>query len=124
MCERVTRSKRYIQNNKAYDVSIDKIKIEIDEHKSIQKNTYKKSLYERNGNKWSVNECLQLQREYELLELSVDEIAAKHKRSPKAIMFMLDKEGIENYNSLYLKRANQMANAGIINEEVVTAIFA
>ena len=55
------------------------------------------SLVQRNGFPWSVNECLQLQREYELLELSIDEIATKHKRTPKAIMFKLDKEGFADY---------------------------
>ena len=58
------------------------------------------SLVQRNGFPWSVNECLQLQREYELLELSIDEIATKHKRTPKAIMFKLDKEGFADYSTL------------------------
>ena len=33
----------------------------------------------RNGYKWSVNECLQLEREYDLLKMSVPEMALKHK---------------------------------------------
>ncbi len=55
----------------------------------------------RNRKHWTVNECIQLQREFELLEWSIDEIAKKHKRTPNAIMFKLDKEGFANYNTLY-----------------------
>lgn len=54
----------------------------------------------RCGNRWTVTECLQLQREFELLNLSVNEIAANHKRTPNAIMFKLDQEGFANYNVL------------------------
>ena len=57
--------------------------------------------YTRNGNRWTVNECLQLQREYELLGLSIDEIASRHKRTINAIMFKLDHEGFADYNVLY-----------------------
>jgi hypothetical protein len=46
----------------------------------------------RNGKKWSVNETLKLQREYELLELSVQEIASLHQRTVDAILFRLLKE--------------------------------
>ena len=56
----------------------------------------------RNGKRWSVNECLQLHREFELLNLSVVEIAVRHNRTPKAIMFKLDQEGLADYNVLYL----------------------
>ncbi len=55
----------------------------------------------RIGNKWTVNEVLSLQREYELLNWSIDEIAAKHKRTANAIMFKLDSEGFADYNVLY-----------------------
>jgi hypothetical protein len=55
----------------------------------------------RRGNRWSVNECLQLQREFELLNLSIDEIANRHKRTPSAIMNKLDREGFADYNVLY-----------------------
>ncbi len=55
----------------------------------------------RCGNKWTVNEILSLQREYELLNLSIDEIASKHKRTPNAIMFKLDQEQLADYNVLY-----------------------
>lgn len=55
----------------------------------------------RNGNRWTVNEILSLQREYELLGWSLDQIAHRHKRSVNAIMFKLDNEGFANYNTLY-----------------------
>ena len=55
----------------------------------------------RRGNRWTVNECLQLQREFELLNLSIDEIADRHRRTPNAIMNKLDREGFANYNVLY-----------------------
>ena len=47
----------------------------------------------RFGFKWSINEILQLQRECELLELSVLEIAKIHKRSVDAIIYKLAEEG-------------------------------
>lgn len=56
--------------------------------------------YKRIGNKWSVNEILSLQREYELLEWSIDQIAEKHKRSVNSILFRLESEGfIDSWNS-------------------------
>jgi len=55
----------------------------------------------RNGYKWSVNEVLSLQREFELLEWSIGQIAQKHKRTPNAIMLKLDQEGFADYNVLY-----------------------
>ena len=59
------------------------------------------STHSRNNFKWGVQEILSLQREFQLLNLSIDEIAKKHKRTPRAIMLKLDKEGMANYNSLY-----------------------
>jgi hypothetical protein len=55
----------------------------------------------RSGFKWSVNECLRLEREYDLLKLSVEEIALLHQRSNYAIMYKLDSEGIAHFNELY-----------------------
>lgn len=45
--------------------------------------------YSRNGNTWTIPEILRLQREWELLELSVVEIANLHQRTARAIMFKL-----------------------------------
>ena len=47
----------------------------------------------RNGKKWTINEVLSLQREYELLEWSVSRIAEKHQRSVLAILCKLQSEG-------------------------------
>lgn len=53
----------------------------------------------RHNNKWTVNELLSLQREYELLEMTVSEIAVKHQRSVYAILYKLENEGIiTNWN--------------------------
>ena len=51
--------------------------------------------------RWTINECLQLQREFELLKLSIDEIATRHQRTPNAIMLKLNQEGFADYNVLY-----------------------
>ena len=56
--------------------------------------------YKRGGNKWTVNELLSLQREYELLEMTIQQIADKHERSVTAILFKLETEGfIDAWNS-------------------------
>ena len=57
--------------------------------------------YTRNNFKWGVREILSLQREFQLLNLSIEEIAKKHKRTPNAIMLKLDKESMADYNVLY-----------------------
>jgi hypothetical protein len=51
------------------------------------------NVYKRNGFKWSINEVLTLQREYELLELTIQEIAIKHQRKVDAIIYKLLSEG-------------------------------
>ena len=58
----------------------------------------------RANNKWTVNELLSLQREYELLEMSVEQIALKHQRSTKAILFKIESEGFTNdSNNVFLE---------------------
>jgi hypothetical protein len=74
------------------------------------------STYTRNRKRWTINECIDLQREYELLELSIDEIAMKHKRTPKAIMFRLDHEGFADYNVLHSKYNNLDLNTTSVEE--------
>jgi len=64
----------------------------------------------RSGYKWNVNECLRLQREYELLQLPISEIARLHKRTIKAIMYKLDEEKIADYNELASKEQLNMAS--------------
>jgi len=61
-------------------------------------------MYRRTGNKWTVNECLRLEREFDLLGLSIQEIAKLHERSPNAIMYKLDYEGIADYNDVCQNR--------------------
>ena len=54
----------------------------------------------RQGNKWTINELISLQREYELLELTVQEIAERHQRSETAILYKLESEGlIDSWNT-------------------------
>ena len=61
-------------------------------------------MYRRANYKWTINECLRLEREYDLLELSIQDIALLHERSPEAIMYKLDNEGIADYNDAFLNR--------------------
>lgn len=56
-------------------------------------------MYKRHYFKWNINELIALQREYELLGLTIQEIAIKHNRSIKAILCKLEQENfIENWN--------------------------
>lgn len=63
------------------------------------------SAYSRSGYRWTINEILSLQREFELLGLSIDEIAERHKRTPVAILYKLDQENFADVfnNNLYNK---------------------
>jgi len=57
------------------------------------------STCKRNGNRWRISEIISLQRDYELLELTVQQIAQKHQRTTKAILFKLEAEGfISSWN--------------------------
>ena len=55
----------------------------------------------RLGRPWTINECLQLEREFELLQLPLSEIATLHKRTIHAIMYKLDKEEMCSYDTSY-----------------------
>lgn len=61
--------------------------------------------------KWNNRELIELQREYELLELSIQEIANRHRRSVNAILCRLEKENfIRDWNQAkgfdsYIKEA-------------------
>ena len=52
------------------------------------------SNYTRHGKRWTINELLSLQREYELLEFPVDTIALNHQRTVNSILFKLQEEGL------------------------------
>ena len=84
----------------------------------------------RSGNRWNINELLSLQREYELLEWSVQEIAEKHKRTVEAILFKLEAEGFINswneargFNSqLYQSTWNSVVSDenAVVNYDIVS----
>jgi hypothetical protein len=57
----------------------------------------------RHANKWTVNECLSLNREFELLKLTMPEIALRHGRTVNAIMFKIQAEGWATFNDLYVQ---------------------
>jgi E3 ubiquitin-protein ligase HUWE1 len=50
---------------------------------------------------------LQLERDYDLLKLSVPEMALKHNRTINSIMFKLQSEGLDTFNNLYAKTYGQ-----------------
>jgi hypothetical protein len=77
--------------------------------------------HKRFGNRWTINECLQLQREFELLQLSVDEIAERHQRTPNAIMFKLDKEEFADYNMLY-SNYHHLNNEMTVSNDVASVV--
>lgn len=78
--------------------------------------------FKRIGNKWSVNELLQLQREYELLEWTVQKIADKHQRTVNAIMFRLEDEGF--INSWSEARGYKMGSDCDVEEKTDDAVVA
>jgi len=70
----------------------------------------------RNGKKWTVSECLTLQREYELLGLTIQEIAEKHQRSVMAILYRLEQEGfISSWNEARGFDANEFIEHGTLH---------
>ena len=50
--------------------------------------------HKRKGKSRTINELLSLQREYERLEQNIQQIAEKHQRTERAILFRLESEGI------------------------------
>ena len=77
------------------------------------------SSHNRVGNKWTVNEVLSLQREYELLGWDIDRIAKKHGRTSSAIMYKLDKEGFADYNELYSNHHTTQSSVSPTRNSVV-----
>jgi len=47
----------------------------------------------RHNNKWNISEVISLQREYELLKMTIQEIANVHNRTVEAILYKLQSEG-------------------------------
>ena len=55
----------------------------------------------RHGNRWTVNELITLQREVELLNMPVAEIAERHQRTVESISYRVEQEGFANsYNEV------------------------
>lgn len=52
------------------------------------------SLPYRHNFKWNINEILSLQREYDLLEMTIQDISDKHERTIVAILYRLQQEKI------------------------------
>lgn len=77
----------------------------------------------RAGLKWTVNEILSLQREFELLGWDIDKIALKHQRTPNAIMYKLDQEGFADYNVLYTNYHDYNARIPVKNTSNVSLNF-
>lgn len=75
--------------------------------------------HNRSGNKWTINEILSLQREFELLGWSIDQMAEKHCRTPNAIMFKLSNEGFADYNILYSNYHNLNSTIPVSNSFTV-----
>ena len=76
----------------------------------------------RHGNKWNTPEILQLQREYELLELDVSQIATSHQRTVNSILSKLEAEGfIDNWNSA--RGYNTSFQSEPSNEDLVDRVW-
>ncbi len=74
----------------------------------------------RNGNRWSIREILSLQREYELLDLSVQQMASLHERTERAILCKLEAEGfISSWDDVkgFDSKKYQDICSGAIDEE-------
>jgi len=83
----------------------------------------------RSGNRWTINELLSLQREYELLEWSVQQIAERHQRTVEAILFKLEAEGfISSWNEargfdsqLYQNTWSSVGtDENVVNDDIVS----
>ena len=84
----------------------------------------------RYGNKWSVNEILSLQREYELLGMSIQEIAIKHKRTVQAILYKLESENFitdwssaRGFNQAYDEQPNELDDEQTVTEDTVESLI-
>jgi hypothetical protein len=91
----------------------------------------------RVNKKWTVTELLSLQREYELLEMDIFDIALKHKRTPNAILYKLNDEGLiddfsdaRGYDKFYKQEDNiddklasiTMTNETMTNQSILNRI--
>jgi hypothetical protein len=75
----------------------------------------------RSGFKWTINEVLALQREYELLSLSISDIAERHERSFFSILNKLKSEGFiddKTYHKEVMSNKHGNSNNLIIGDSV------
>ena len=75
----------------------------------MSRQIYSKWNINRQHFKWNINELIRLEREYDLLELNIKEIAILHQRTAYAIAMKLQSEGIiSNYTVArgYIKSAS------------------
>lgn len=87
--------------------SSDEMEFKVDKKRSIYDRTRN---VKRNHFKWSINELLRLQREYELIEYDVFKIADLHQRSVSTIVFKLISEDIikDIFNARGLKNTHEI----------------
>lgn len=71
----------------------------------------------RHNYKWSINELLSLQREYELLRLPIPDIAAKHKRTTQAIIHKLIEEELFYMHDDYSSHSSSSVNDDLYDDE-------
>jgi hypothetical protein len=74
----------------------------------------------RHGNRWTVNELIALQREVELLNMPVDEIAEKHQRTIESISFKVEQEGFFIASSNKVDSAVDVSQMKGMVKQVVT----
>ncbi len=75
------------------------------------------SFYKRSGFAWSIPETLRLQREYELLELSIDEISRIHQRSPYAIAIRLIDEDFASQEQSDIRQYLAFTDYNLLSQE-------
>ena len=76
-------------------------------------------MHTRHNLHWNINELLRLQREYELLEMNVVDIAKLHDRSVNAIIFRLISEGFASC----WEDVRGYENAELIHEAVKNGVY-
>lgn len=81
----------------------------------------------RTGNRWTINEILSLQREYELLNWTIQQIAEKHQRSERSILFKVEtEEFVQDIKEIYSEQKQNINNEDNISlnfaEENVTEV--
>jgi len=72
---------------------VQQVSIQVKQHKDYSRHYIQLQQHKRANKRWTINEVLTLQREYELLEMDIDEIATRHERSVDGIAYKLKSEG-------------------------------